>query len=382
MVSNLSQFFRDLYAKAENLEQISFALGAKVSPRLASWCRRVKFKVTGSQREVTSSKEANTTMHTLEITMLGPTGVGKTSLMAAIYDQFAKNIGETDLQLTPDEESEGQLLDALSNLKSLTDSFRTTEGWNSASEERHFIFDLGLQGQSPSLRLKFWDYPGMFHAPDSDSRKKEFLRERLSNAAGVLIAIHSPALMEKNGCFNEVMNSPSKITNLFRRGYENLDSPRLVILAPVLCEKYMQNPTSRANLLARVKEEYKELLGFLASPKLQAQVSVVITPVQTVGSVIFYQLEKPEDQLKPSFFYRKRGHTAQYAPQDTEQPLRYLLRFVLKLHLAERKFPNFDFMRQWFQSDKHLEESVSQFSNGCKNSDGFQVIQGHSLLKL
>lgn len=380
MASNFSKFFRDLYSKAEDLERTSFALSAKVSPGLAQWCRGVKFQITGSQRKATSSKETDTTMHTLEITMLGPTGVGKTSLMAAMYDQFAQNIGKTDLQLTPDEESEGRLLARLSELKSLTDSFKTTNSVSTGQIEQDFTFTLGLQGERPSLRLKFWDYPGMFHGQDSDSRKKEFIRERLSNAVGVLVAIHSPALMERNGC-NEVMNNPKKITNLFRSNYENLDSPRLVILAPVLCERYMQNPTSRANLLARVKEEYQELLDFLASSQLQSQVSVVITPVQTVGSVIFSRLEKPEGQARPSFFYRKTGHTAPYAPQDTEQPLRYLLRFVLKLHLAERKSPKLNFS-QLFQSNEHLEESLEKFVKGCKDSGGFQVIQGHNLLRL
>ncbi len=36
---------------------------------------------------------------TLKVTMLGYTGVGKTSLLCAMYDQFHKLIGKTNLQL-------------------------------------------------------------------------------------------------------------------------------------------------------------------------------------------------------------------------------------------------------------------------------------------
>ena len=44
-------------------------------------------------------------MQELQITMLGPTGVGKTTLLTAMYEQFERNIGSTDLQLTPDDDS-------------------------------------------------------------------------------------------------------------------------------------------------------------------------------------------------------------------------------------------------------------------------------------
>ena len=52
-------------------------------------------------------------MQELKITMLGSTGVGKTSLLTAMYEQFANNIGTTDLLLTPDEESSGILQERL-----------------------------------------------------------------------------------------------------------------------------------------------------------------------------------------------------------------------------------------------------------------------------
>jgi len=45
-------------------------------------------------------------MHELQVTMLGPSGVGKTTLLTAMYDQFEKTVGATNLQLTPDDESQ------------------------------------------------------------------------------------------------------------------------------------------------------------------------------------------------------------------------------------------------------------------------------------
>lgn len=374
MASELFKPFQNLYKKAEILEEQFFDRSLQLVDAVLNTQKNL------DSLQFNSSQVK--TMHTLEVTMLGPTGVGKTSLMAAMYDQFAKNVGEANLQLLPDQKSEAKLQKRLVELKGLTNSFKADTGGvqGNISEVCH-SFELGLQGKQASLQLKFWDYPGDYHDQSSTS-KGEFLRDRLTNAAAIMVAIHAPALMEKNGQFHELMNNPTQVTNLFRRFYKDIDSPRLVILTPVKCEKYLQSSYSGQNLLARVKEEYKELLGFLASPDLQRNVSVVITPVQTVGSVIFYRMEQLEGLAMPAFYFRKIGHSAKYSPQDTEQPLRYLLRFALKLHLDQRQWKRFDFLRRWFQSDEHLIEAVSIFSKGCKDSGEFQVIQGHDLLTI
>jgi transaldolase len=62
-------------------------------------------------------------MKELQISMLGPSGVGKTTLITAMYEQFESNIGSTDLQLTPDDDSSAILQDNLVDLKSLLDVF-------------------------------------------------------------------------------------------------------------------------------------------------------------------------------------------------------------------------------------------------------------------
>jgi GTPase SAR1 family protein len=57
----------------------------------------------------------------LKITMLGARGVGKTSILTALYDQFASTIGKVDLQLTADDETMNLLDNRLGQLKALLD---------------------------------------------------------------------------------------------------------------------------------------------------------------------------------------------------------------------------------------------------------------------
>lgn len=316
-------------------------------------------------------------MHELKVAMLGPRGVGKTSLLTAMYERFASSIGGIDLQLIPDDESSAILGERLIELKSLPDNFEPKGGIKMTEDPRPFIFELGRKGKSPSLKLNFCDYPGEYLL---SLEKKQFIKQLLVDSVAVLVAIDAPALMERKGRWNEMINRPQQVTEFFRKAYQELDSPRLVIFAPVRCEKYMQNERLSLDLVQRIKEDYKGLLDLFASEALLSNVAVVITPVQTLGSVIFSRVEMKNEE--PHFLFHKIGHDARYSPKDSEQPLRYLLRFLLKIHLNNRSWGLFNFLRDIFGMDDHLINAVKSLSLGCKSSGGFTVLQGESLLNL
>lgn len=324
-------------------------------------------------------------MHELKVTMLGSTGVGKTSLLTAMYEQFATNIGKTDLQLTLDDESSAILQERLIELKSLLDDFEARGGVQATAGEptdlRSFIFGLGRRGKPPSLQLRFRDYPGGYHLAKATSDKRQFIKDLLDECVAVLIAIDAPALMELRGKWNELINRPQQITDIFRTAYQDIESPRLVIFAPVRCEKYMQTERSSLKLVQRIKEEYQGLFDLFGSGTLLSNVVAVITPVQTVGSVVFSRIETKDGM--PHFRFRKISHDARYSPKDSEQPLRYLLRFLLKLHLIKnRNWGFFNFIRDVFGMDNHLVNAIRELSIGCKSTGGFVVLQGDSWLNL
>ena len=324
-------------------------------------------------------------MNELKITMLGSTGVGKTSLLTAVYEQFASNIGKIDLHLTPDDESSAILQERLIELKSLLDDFESRGGVKATAGEptdlRSFIFGLGRRGKPASLQLNFCDYPGGYHLAKATPEKRQFVKGLLDECVAVLIAIDAPALMELRGKWNELINRPQQITDIFRTAYQDLDSPRLVIFAPVRCEKYMQNERLSLELTQRIKEEYRGLLDLFSSGTLSPNVAAVVTPVQTLGSVVFSRIETKDGV--PHFRFRKIGHDARYNPKDSEQPLRYLLRFLLKLHLtSSRSWGAFNFIRDIFSMDDHLVNAIRELSIGCKSDGGFIVLQGDSWLNL
>lgn len=320
----------------------------------------------------------------LKVTMLGHTGVGKTSLLAAIYDQFDKIIGQTNLQLTPDEDTKTTLDNRLKELKRMAAgdpnnpnySIKVREGLRKSQEPISYCFSLGRTGFSPVMELEFQDYPGKFL-----EEKAEIVENFMRESVAILIAIDSPALMERNGFYHDEFNIPDTIYNLFKKTYKNLETPKLVILAPVKCEKYLQNKEKEQELLETVQKKYNNLINFFRSDALSAKVAVVITPVQTLGSVRCHAIELDENN-EPIFCLSKFNGMAMYEPKDCDQPLRYLLRFLLRLYLEQKQKGIFKFLFKLFGQDTAFRDAVIEFANGCRNDSTFVVVQGSNLLKL
>lgn len=323
-------------------------------------------------------------MREFNIAMFGPRYVGKTSLLTAMYHQLEDKNRSINIQLTPDPNTARTLGKRLAELKSLSEDFEarggipTTEAAAGPDSLRSFVFDLGKKGTKPSVRLHFQDYPGGYIISQDEDEQK-FVKHLLTESVAVLIAIDAPSLMEAKGRWHHYKNTPLEITAWFRNVYQDIKSPRLVILAPVKCESYLQNPKSATELLKRVKYEYANLLDLLGSSDLLDKVAVVITPVQTVGNVFFSRIQVING--KPHFFFTKREYDAEYNPQDSEQPLKYLLRFLLKLHL-ERQWKMFNFLHNWLNLDSQLKQVVREFAKDSKTTGGFEVIQGKEWLDI
>lgn len=318
-------------------------------------------------------------MKTIKVTMLGPAGVGKTSLLAAIYEQYQSVISGTELQITPDYESEARLIKRLNELKDIKNAKFETSGWSQKTGEQvSYSFELGQRGAKPFLKLQFQDYPGgWISRPDQKNRVESFLKE----SEAVIIAIDTAALIEKKKgeSLHIEINGVDEITRLFERVYCNLKSPKLVVFAPVRCESYYKEEKYEPQVLNSIEVGYSKLLKHLEVKGLIDKVAVVITPVQTVGKgVVFNRIDTDEDD-KPIFIFNKTG--AKYNPKDSEQPLRYILRFVLSKEIKGR-WGIFNWLWISLGKDKEFKEAIDKFIRLCKLEEGFKVIQGHKLLDI
>ena len=351
-------------------------------------------------------------MNEITTTMLGASGVGKTTLLTSINEEFKTINQEVKFKLLPESDTEEILQKNLAELKSMGDQITSKEGSRGIAGTRavagpdslpKFIFNLSKQTQGKKektlLRLIFRDYPGSY-VLSTNPVGREFLKKLLRESAAAIVSIDTPAMIEphqpdplnnKNwglrkdsGKWHDARNHPEEILELFKSAYSRLDEPKLVILAPVKCETYVQTPESTEKLLDWIQDRYAPLLKFLSDPSRKDKIAVVITPVKTVGCLFFSRFFV-EDFNKPRFVFKKKNSSETYNPQDNDHLLRYLLSFLLNLHNRSQIYdrsPIWKTVRKVFQQESIFEQAVKQFAQTRKTNDGFTILQGHDLLRI
>lgn len=314
----------------------------------------------------------------LRVSMLGPRGVGKTSLLASMWEQMESVVSKTHLQLTPDLSDAQTLHDKVVQLRKLFDKEGLQPDWSagisSTADWRAFDFGIGRRGKNASMRLQFVDYPGGW-INEEGRLHRPWVQDLLARSDSILIPIDTPALMDRKGHWHVQRNQPDFIYQLIQASYEELTRPRLVILCPIRCELYFKEAVEK-RLGERVQEGYELLLSHLANDTLRNLVAVVICPVQTVGEIVYEG--SPKEQYLPVF--TKTQPDATYSPRDNEQPLRYVLRFAMRLQKEEREQGIMGVLRKLLGTDEYLWEAAKSFAAGCRDDIPYSVIQGHDLL--
>jgi Double-GTPase 2 len=279
----------------------------------------------------------------LNIIMVAPRGVGKTSLLAAMHEEFDNTFSSAGLTTWT---TDGRTLDAIEECKRqlrnmdyrLQRMVDPTPPKLDPWDDEGFVFEVG-SGSRKFMRIRFTDPSGEYFKSAASSTQKEYIREQLNECDAMIIPIDATALMEKKtgrtsttelGLWHEEKNDPARITKLLKEAYAGLNRPRLVILAPLRCEAYMKTDKDANELLEHVKMGYRELLDFFRQDEQYRNLAIVVAPVQTIGHIAFSHAESTIEGFT-RFFYNKVPLDAPYAPKDGDQPLRYVLRFLLSV---------------------------------------------------
>jgi hypothetical protein len=314
----------------------------------------------------------------VDVTMLGSTGTGKTSLLASIYDQIDMVIGETDLAIVADERTSLRLQEAVDALSSLPGEIKLEGGLPGTSEIRDYGFGVGRRGNPPLFKLRFTDYPGKYLMNPGTS-EGERLQRALLRADVILVAIDTPALMERHGTYHELVNRPRIVMDQLRRILIE-PKPRLIILVPLKCERQISTPEGARKLTQEVTSRYAGLLNYINAGDLRERVGCVLAPAQTLGSVFFSRIDEG-DGKNPLFVYRSLSRDAPYRPVDTDQPLRYALRFIVNKYRKDDRGIFRTMVQKAYKTDAALVTAVDQFAAGCKSNDSYRVLQSHGYLQ-
>ncbi len=192
----------------------------------------------------------------LKIIMVAPRGIGKTSLLAAMHEEFSKTFERANLQTwTNDTITLQAIEDCKKTLKDIDCRLKKrvvpTQPKENPFLVQGFIFEIGSNGKK-FMKLNFTDPSGEYFKSTAETRQKEYINHQLNECDAIVIPIDATALMETKrgkvkdqeiGTWHNEKNDPLRITQLLKEAFSdnNITSPRLIILAPVKSESYVKN---------------------------------------------------------------------------------------------------------------------------------------------
>lgn len=277
-------------------------------------------------------------MSQLQITMLGPRGVGKSSLLACMYRTFGSVAAASDLKLLAANSRIAQLLDERYRLMlSHLHKVRGDDGLVATERAECYDFTLSPRRGTWKLDLSFHDFPGGW-LDDQAAPEYKSVVECLQGSDAILLAIDTPSLMVSDSfgpavVWHEERNRVASVLEMFRNIGDVLSEPKLVLLAPIKCERWVQTTHEREHLLDQVRRGYRELLSELG---IHPTVTAVIMPIETLGNLHWrarrwlpgFEGRELQDVFRPSGC--GADGRAAHLPRHIEQPLLYVLSFALR----------------------------------------------------
>ena len=238
---------------------------------------------------------------TLTVLMCGGRRTGKTSIMAAMQKDMQNMFAGGSIVLQMENSSslvlyqqEQERLFSVDNLDKM--SYYASD--NETGEREEYGCRVTLRGDYKSpISLNFIDIPGEWFVTVEHEKEVQKLME---DSQILVIAVDSPHLVEKDGCYHEVFNRPTEITDMIKRAFQGNEVCRLVLFVPVKCELYENNRAAgrRKNmkdLLACVKDGYSDLLTYLETSQ-KKNCTVAVSPCITMGGLEFLQFVAPVDE--------------------------------------------------------------------------------------
>lgn len=313
----------------------------------------------------------------LNMCMLGSRGVGKTSVMTAIFDESrsSKGLAKSKIAMVAESDTRTELLNKKMDLMEIFENQKiiADSGIAASAAVHTFKFNMGLLGQVPCIDFTVTDYPGEFLISN-----KDFVDEQIAKSSVIFIAIDSPYLMENNAEYNEQRNHIQLIYDYLSSNVDTLTN-KLILLVPLKCEKYFIDRQMEL-LNARVKDLYADIIDLFQN---RENAALAITPILTLGGVKFDHFEDNDGQYIAKYSFV--GDNAKFAPMFCVQPIYYMLSFVAKQYIEQRKDVGVwgTILQSIFnvidKNEKLFEEFVKLARYRIDEQHGYSVINGKNL---
>lgn len=318
----------------------------------------------------------------INVCMMGPRSVGKTTIMTSIFYEMSEGLSDTKLYMTFTNPAEnGKMGGFYQSLKRAVEKQNPSELPASYSEEQ-FCFNIGLKGGKPSVKLMVQDYPGEYL-----DTKPDKVREFVQKSQIVLVAIDTPYLMETDQECNEKRNQIELVTKYLTDNVDAIKN-KLVLLVPLKCERYAHD-----GRIDEVSERVSDAYGGLRDSFVKNNIACIITPIQTLGGIeLDKMVDNPDalDGVPMKAVYRPYAAVPRYAPLFCRQPFYYLLAYTA-CHTEWQQTNNsgsfFDrlltSLGAYLKKDKDFYSEIRKMQTKLfYNEKGFKTITTNTILRL
>lgn len=335
---------------------------------------------------------------TAQVMMVGGRRCGKTSILAAMKENFEELFAKTDLTLSIGDLDTLDVLEKKNN--EINDYFlgagnRTfTPDSNPTEEIMHYLFNVGIAGKESTIEVDFVDYPGEWLT--ADERKKELL-DCMKQSQAVIIAIDTPHMMEENGRFNEYRNRCYRVSEMLKMAFDaTKPSHMLVLFVPLKCERYMMDGRMD-QVRERTEKSYESLIQYLQQCPKQYQVAV--TPIFTMGGAAFSHFERDRQTReisvdsvyntpKKAIYCFPDVNVKKPNPKYCEQPIVWLIAYLMQLAGNKKAGQSrkaglwkrfgievWDFLLGNAKAVDYLKHKQILLENMKREGDGYHIVQ-------
>ncbi|MBT3151257.1 hypothetical protein HTV45_10240 [Streptomyces sp. CHD11] len=239
--------------------------------------------------------------------MVGPSRVGKTTLLTAILTETESMLAGSGISLAMDETTERRVSKNRKDLRRAVEA-REFDAASLGGSQSMALYDLTLQAAGDSttgIPFSILDYPGRWLDPVRRAEAHEARKNwpaceaHITESLMLLVPVEAAVLMEavtpaQRGAvadllgFEDVQAMARKWARA-RNLPEHRDEPAVLVLAPLKCEKYFDDNGGKGRDSARlrqlVREKYRTIVGVVQEETKDRSVRVIYAPIDTYGCV-------------------------------------------------------------------------------------------------